>query len=109
MLLLSRSVGSSSLWLEGLRHTRLLCLPRSPGSLRKLMSFESVMLSNHLTLCLLRLLPLIVPSISVFSNRLALRIRRPKWEIIADSPVAQLSQASQTRVRNRETPVPSSL
>ena len=39
-----------------------------------------VMLSNYLTLCrLLLLLPSIFPSIRVFSNELALRIRCPKY------------------------------
>ena len=46
------------------------------------MSIESVMLSNHFILCYpLLLLPLIFPSIRVFSNELALSIRWPKyWE-----------------------------
>ena len=45
-------------------------------SLLKLMSIELVMLSNHLILCLpLLLLPSIFPSIRVFSNESALRIR----------------------------------
>ena len=49
-------------------------------SLPKLMSIESVMLSNHLTLyCPLLLLPSIFPSIRVFSNELALCIRWPKY------------------------------
>ena len=44
------------------------------------MSIESVMPSNHLILChLLLLLPSIFPSIRVFSNESALRIRRPKY------------------------------
>ena len=48
----------------------------SSRSLRKLMSIESVMPSNHLILCRpLLLLPSIFPSISVFSNESALRIR----------------------------------
>ena len=49
-------------------------------SLPKLMSFESVMPSNHLILChpLLHLPP-IFPSIRVFSNESALRIRWPKY------------------------------
>ena len=48
-------------------------------SLFKLMSIESVMPSNHLTLCHpLLLLPSIFPSIRVFSNELALPIRGPK-------------------------------
>ena len=49
-------------------------------SLHKLMSIESVMPSNHLILCHpLLLLPLIIPSIRVFSNESALRIRWPKY------------------------------
>ena len=49
-------------------------------SLLKLMSIESAMPSNHLILCRpLLLLPSIFPSIRVFSNELALRIRWPKY------------------------------
>ena len=44
------------------------------------MSIESVMPSNHLILCRpLLLLPSIFPSIRVFSNESALRIRCPKY------------------------------
>ena len=44
------------------------------------MSIESMMQSNHLILCYsLLLLPLIFPSIRVFSNESALRIRWPKF------------------------------
>ena len=49
-------------------------------SLLKLISSESVMPSNHVSLChLLLLLPSIYPSISVFSNESALCIRWPKY------------------------------
>ena len=49
-------------------------------SLFKLMSIESLMLSNHLILCCsLLLLPSIFPSISIFSNESALHIRWPKY------------------------------
>ena len=50
----------------------------------KLMSIESVRPSNHLILCHpLLLLPSIFPSIRVFSNESALRIRWPKyWSFI---------------------------
>ena len=49
-------------------------------SLLKLMSIESVMLSNHLILCHPLLLPpSIFPSIRVFSNKPALCIRWPKY------------------------------
>ena len=47
-------------------------------SLLKLMSIDSVMPSNHLSLCF-PLLPSIFPSIGVFSNESALRIRWPKY------------------------------
>ena len=50
-------------------------------SLLKLMSIESVMPSNHLTIlcCPLLLLPSSFPSIRVFTNESALRIRWPKY------------------------------
>ena len=49
-------------------------------SLPKPMSIELVMPSNHLILCCpLLLLPSIFPSIRVFSNESALRIRWPKY------------------------------
>ena len=49
-------------------------------SLFKFVSFESVMLSNYLTLfCPFLLLPLIFPSIRIFSNGSALCIRWPKY------------------------------
>ena len=49
-------------------------------SLFKLMSIESVMPSNHLTLCCPFLyLPSILPSIRVFSNESTLHMRWPKY------------------------------
>ena len=49
-------------------------------SLLRFMSIESVMLSNHFILCHpLLLLPSIFPSMRVFSNELAVRIRWPKY------------------------------
>jgi len=49
-------------------------------SLLRLMSIESVMPSNHLVLCCpLLLLPSVFPSIRVFSNESALRIRWPEY------------------------------
>ena len=50
-------------------------LPELP----KLISIKSVMLSNHLILCCLLLLPSISPSIRIFSNESALRIRWSKY------------------------------
>ena len=52
----------------------------SSQCLLKLMSIESVMPSKHLILCPpLLLLPSLFPSISVFSNESALRIRWPNY------------------------------
>ena len=49
-------------------------------SLLKLMSIESMMPSNHLIFCHpLHFLPSIFPSIRVFSNESALRIKWPKY------------------------------
>ena len=60
-------------------HQAFLTFPIS-RSLRKPMSIESVMPSNHLILCCpLLLLPSFFPSIRVFSNELAPHIRWPKY------------------------------
>ena len=48
-------------------------------SLLRLMSIESMMLSNHLILCHPLLLPSVFPSISIFSNKPAVHIRWPKY------------------------------
>ena len=86
-------------WWEGLQfssvqslsHVQLFATPWTTGcqaslpitnslNLPKLMSIESVTPSNHLILCHpLLLLPSIFPSIRVFSNESALRIRWPKY------------------------------
>ena len=55
-----------------------LSITNSWSSLR-LMSIESVMPSSHLILCRPLLLPLIPPSIRVFSNKSTLRMRWPKY------------------------------
>ena len=55
-----------------------LSIPNSL-SLLKLMSIESVILSNHFILRRPILLPSILPSIRVFSNESVLRIRWPKY------------------------------
>ena len=76
---------------QSLSHVRLFVTPwtaacqaslsiTNPWSLLKLMSIKSVMPSNHLILCRPLLLPpSISPSIRVFSNKSALRIRWPKY------------------------------
>ena len=61
-------------------------------SLLKLMSIQSVMPSNHLILChSLLLLSSIFPSISIFSNESALRIRWPKYWSFSISPSNEYS------------------
>ena len=61
-------------------------------SLLKLMSTELVMPSNHLILCRPLLLPpSIFPSIRVFSNESALRIRWPKYWSFSLSPSNEYS------------------
>ena len=76
---------------ESLNHVQHFATPwtdcSTPGSsvhdshsLLKFLSIELVMLSNHLILCRpLLLLPSVFPSIRVFSNEPALRIRWPKY------------------------------
>ena len=64
----------------------------SSWNLLKLMSIESVMPSNHLTLCRpLILLPSIFPSIKVFSNEPALPISCPKHWRFSISPSSEYS------------------
>ena len=79
---------------QSLSHVQLLVTPwtaaqqaslsfTNPQSLLKLMSFESIMPSNHLILCRPLLLPLsIFPSIRVFSNESVLHVR---WQSIGVS------------------------
>ena len=75
---------------QSLSHVRLFVTPwvtacqaslsiTNSWSLLKLMSIESVMPYSHLILCCPLLLPSIFPSIRVFSNESALRIRWPNY------------------------------
>ena len=87
--LLSFSFLTSSV--RSLSHALLLVTPKTAAhqvslsitnthSLLKLMSIESVMPFNHLSLCrLLLILPSIFPSIGVFSSESALHNRWPKY------------------------------
>ena len=64
----------------------------SSWSLLKVMSIELLMPSNHLILChFLLLLPSIFPSIRVFSNESALRIRLSKYWSFSISPSNEYS------------------
>ena len=76
---LSRSVVSNSLQRHEPQHARSPCPSPTPSPLKPV-STESMMPSNHPILCcLLFLLPPIPPSIRVFSNESALRIRWLKY------------------------------
>ena len=62
------------------QHARPPCPSPTPGVHSDSLSIESVMPSSHLILCRpLFLLPPIPPSIIVFSNESALRMRWPKY------------------------------
>ena len=70
-------------------------------SMLKLMFIESVMPSNHLILCYpILLIPSIFPSIRVFSNESALRIRWPKyWSFsLSISPSNEYSELISIRI-----------
>ena len=76
----SRSVVSDSLLPHGRQHVRPPCPSPTPRVYSKLISIESVMPSNHLILCHpLLLMPLIFPSIRVFSNQSLLPMRCSKY------------------------------
>ena len=67
-------------------------------SLLKLMSIESVMPFNHLILCYHLLLPSVFPSITIFSNELALCFRCPKHWNFSISPSNQYSRLISFRI-----------
>ena len=76
----SRSVVSDSLQPHESQDARPPCRITNSQSSLRLTSIESVMPSRHLILCRpLLLLPSIFPSIRVFSNESALRIRWPEY------------------------------
>ena len=89
---------------QSLSHVRLFATPRTVAhqaslsftiswSSLKLMSIESLMLSNHLILCCLLLSLSIFPSIRVFSNETVLHIGWPKyWSFsFSNSPSSEYS------------------
>ena len=75
---------------RGLQHARLLCT--ISWSLLRFMSFESVMLSNHLILCHPHLfLPLIFPNIRLFYKESALRIGGQNIGALASASVLPMN------------------
>ena len=70
---------SDSLWPQESQHARPPCPSPSSRSSLRLVSIESMMLSNHLILCCPLLhLPSTFPSIRVFSNEYALHVKWPQ-------------------------------
>ena len=68
-------------------------------SLLRLMAIELVVPSNYLILCHpLLLLPSVFPSIRVFSNKLALHIRWPKYWSFSISPSNEYSELISFRI-----------
>ena len=96
---------------QSLSHVRLFVTPWTAArqaslsvtnsqSLLKLMSIESVMLSNHLILCRpLLLLPSTFPSIRVFSNVSTLRMRWPKYRSFSFSIIPSKQHPGLTSFR----------
>ena len=78
---------SDSLWPHELQYARL----PSPSASFKLMSIKSVMPSSHLILCCRLLLSSKFLSPRVFSNKLALYIRWPKYWSFSISPSNEYS------------------
>ena len=91
------------IWVQSLSHVQLFATPWSAAcqaslsitnsqSLLKLMSIELVIPSNHLILCCpLYLLPLILPSVRVFSSESVLCIRWLKYWSFSISPSNEYS------------------
>ena len=77
-------------------HVHRVCV--NSGSLRKLMSIELVMPSNHLILCRPLLLLSVFPSIRVFSNESVLCIRWPKYWSFSISPSNEYSGLTSFRI-----------
>ena len=76
-------------WIAALQASLSITTSRN---LLKLMSIESVIPSNHLILCRpILLLPSIFPSIRVFSNKLAVCIRWPKYCSFSTCPSSECS------------------
>ena len=87
----SDSVMSDSLRPHGPQHQASLSITNSQ-SLLKLMSFKSVMPSNHLILCRPLLLPpSIFPSIRVFSKESVPHVRGEKYWSFSISPSSEYS------------------
>ena len=84
------SVMSNSLWPPWTTTHQASRSITNSRSLHKLMYIELVIPSNHLILCHSLLLPSIFPSIRVFSNESALRIRWPKFSF-SISPSSEYS------------------
>ena len=98
LYILCCSVMSDSATLRTAAHQASLSFTVS-RSLFKLMSIESMILSNYLILCHpLLLLPSMFPSIRVFSNKSALCIRYSKYWSFSISPSNEYSELISCRI-----------
>ena len=90
---------SHSLWPHGLQCARLPCPSLSPRVCSNLCPLKSVMLSNYLIPCHpLLLLPIIFPSIRVFTNESALCIKWLKYLSFSISPSNEYSGLNSFRI-----------
>ena len=90
----NHSVVSNSLRPHGLQHIRVPCPSPVPGACsNSCLSIKLVMPTNYLILCCpLLFLPLIFPTIRVFSNESVLCIRWPKYWSFSISPSNEYSE-----------------
>ena len=97
LLLFSHSVMSSSLWPHGLQHARLPSPSLSPGVCSNSCPLNQ---QYHPTISssAALFLPSIFPSMRVFSNESALRIRWPKYWSFSISPSNEYSELISFRI-----------
>ena len=99
LLLFSCQAMTDFLRPHGLQHARFLCPSPSPEICPSFHVYWIGDAIQHLILCLpILLLPLIFPSIRVFSNESALRIRWPKYGSFSISPSNECSRLISFRI-----------
>ena len=92
LIFIISSVVSDSLWPHRLQYARPPCPSPTPRVYSKFISIEWGMPSNHLILCRTLLLPpSIFPSIGVFTNESALRIRWPNIGVSTSASVLPMN------------------
>ena len=94
------SVVSDSLWPHGLQHSRLPCPSPTRGAYSNSCPLSQWChpATSSSAACLLLLLPSVFPSIRVFSNESALRIRWPKYWSFSFSHSSEYSRLISFRI-----------